>query len=457
LTGYRPAAAAEAVGSIVEIVTRAEKKKRRLVSLRDKVIDVCAALTPAAARGLTDADVEVRRSSAFAVQQAATSLADVVYPVQTEAPPLFTPGRPLTPAEEKVVVDGRDAIDQERLLLGRLSNVIMDQGKKADSALARGVSDADLIVRILARNTIEEVARTRQWLLLREGTIPPEWRDRTKKRKILAERIPLDAIREPREQPALWAVERRMPPADGELPAAGLPRALAITPVAFDQTPTALPDKKEEALWQEFCKAQVQPLAKGLADADVRGRLAAVHALEMIGEASTPVAASLVGSLADPDPFVRWAAARTLGKLGPVKAHAHTIVPALAQLLGDPDLDLRIAAANALERYGPDAKEAVPALARTVGLGDIEIRIAALRSLEGIGSAAAPAVPAIIAALDDPEVRLRRAAVEVLGRFVKLDAKVESALRRAMADSDPLVSLKASSLLLGSRPLPGKK
>ena len=55
-------------------------------------------------------------------------------------------------------------------------------------------------------------------------------------------------------------------------------------------------------------------LAAGLMDPNPRSRLAAVEALETLGDAARPVAPALVRSLQDPDRFVRWAAARTLGK-----------------------------------------------------------------------------------------------------------------------------------------------
>src|SRR5262249_10872919 len=107
-------------------------------------------------------------------------------------------------------------------------------------------------------------------------------------------------------------------------------------------------------------QAIVQTLAAGLGDADVRARRTIIDVLESLGAAGAPAGASLVPSLRDPDRFVRWAAARTLGKIAPVAAE--TAVPGLAELLMDQDLDLRLTAALALERYGPTSKAAVPSL-----------------------------------------------------------------------------------------------
>src|SRR5262249_34919040 len=97
----------------------------------------------------------------------------------------------------------------------------------------------------------------------------------------------------------------------------------------------------------------VLTLATGLANKDIRARRAAIEVLENLGPAAAPAEKSLVDCLADSDPFVRWAAARTLGKIAPIGAE--TAVAALARLLEDGDLDLRLAAAGALERYGPAA------------------------------------------------------------------------------------------------------
>src|SRR5262249_62046752 len=101
---------------------------------------------------------------------------------------------------------------------------------------------------------------------------------------------------------------------------------------------------------------------------------------------------ALARALAAPVLFVRWAAARTLGKLRYTET-ADDVVPPLVKLVTcDEDLDVRLASATALERYGPAAGAAVPELARAVNAGDVELRVAVIRALQGIGTAAAPAI-----------------------------------------------------------------
>jgi HEAT repeat protein len=198
----------------------------------------------------------------------------------------------------------------------------------------------------------------------------------------------------------------------------------------------------------EGLSAALLPLTAGLSDPDHRVRLTALDILETLGPAAAPAAPALVWALGDPDRFVRWAAARTLGKLHPQAAG--TAVPALARLLGDADLDLRLAAARALERYGPAAQQALPALLQTLaGRDAVEVRLAALGVLEKLGPAnAAQSLPVLCAALADPEVRIRLRTAQSLGRLgPQARAAVES-LRQAGADPSPEVRQAAGAALL---------
>src|SRR5262249_54289137 len=137
----------------------------------------------------------------------------------------------------------------------------------------------------------------------------------------------------------------------------------------------------------------------------------------------------------DPDRFVRWAATRTLGKIGPVELDV--VLPGLIALLCDPDLDLRLVSATTLQYYGEKAAAAVPALTQVVNKGDVEIRVRAIEALGGIGQAAVEAVPALVQALGHSDPRVRFAAASLLGRLkIGGDAKttVVAALRRLLED-----------------------
>ena len=59
-------------------------------------------------------------------------------------------------------------------------------------------------------------------------------------------------------------------------------------------------------------------MGKGADDIDVTAfQDKSIDALEMLGDQALPAVPALTRALADPDLFVRWAAARTLGKMVP--------------------------------------------------------------------------------------------------------------------------------------------
>jgi HEAT repeat protein len=176
---------------------------------------------------------------------------------------------------------------------------------------------------------------------------------------------------------------------------------------------------------------------------------------------------ALVAALGDPYPYVRWAAARTLGRLAEREAEAGkagTIPEGLAAPLGrlpdavaglarlllcDPDEGVRMAVATALTRYGPRAAAAVPALREAVGSGsDVELRVAVIQALEAIGTDAVPALPALVPALRDPDPRVREEAARVLGRFGRHSRFALPALRDALEDRDNMVRKAISEAIL---------
>jgi HEAT repeat protein len=212
----------------------------------------------------------------------------------------------------------------------------------------------------------------------------------------------------------------------------------------------------------------IPALMRALQDPEVRIRLAAVDALEAItartgndtlaqemGKGPAAAAArGLTRALTDPDRFVRWAAARTLGKTAPlndaqdgpqVEAAA---VAGLARLLSDRDPDVRLRTALALEHFGKAAQSAVPALAVAASRGDLEARISASHAIEMIGGHAAEAVPALALGLTDPSVRLRRTVASALDAYGADARQARPALNRALADDDPEVRRLVSNALI---------
>ena len=188
-------------------------------------------------------------------------------------------------------------------------------------------------------------------------------------------------------------------------------------------------------------------IARGLRDPLVANRLAAVEFLESLEDAAKPAIPVLVEALGDPNRFIRWAAARALGKMGPERTGL--VVPAVATLLRDRDVDVAKQAAWTLQVYGDKAVAAVPALAQAAALGDPEVCIAAMTSLSTMSPAvAAPAVPALITAVANRDYDVRKAAAETLGKIGSRAREAVPALRVALRDDNASVRRAASDAIL---------
>jgi HEAT repeat protein len=175
--------------------------------------------------------------------------------------------------------------------------------------------------------------------------------------------------------------------------------------------------------------------------------LAALYALEEFEAVAAPVTGTVAKSLAEDNPFVRWAAARVLGRMAPVGAAE--AVPALAKRMGDESGAVRVTVLAALERYGPAAAPAVKELAQALKAGDVTTRVWAARTLGAVGAKArGEGAAALVDALSAKEVELRRAAVRALTRLGPPDDVTTPALRRALTDPDNEVRRLAGAALL---------
>jgi HEAT repeat protein len=234
----------------------------------------------------------------------------------------------------------------------------------------------------------------------------------------------------------------------------------------------AQPPKPETERFADLYRA-IPALTRSLADDNVRNRLAAIDALETItarprdlpappptvaqelgARPAAEAAKALTRALSDRDRFVRWAAARTLGKMAPLddvengKQVQHGAIAGLALLLSDSDPDLRLRVAEALADFGKAACDAVPALAVAASRGDEEARIAAAHAILVIGGSPEVAVPALVTGLDNPNTRLRRASAEALAKYGAEARAARPALQRALRDSDPEVRRLVSDALI---------
>ncbi|MBO0697182.1 MAG: HEAT repeat domain-containing protein [Zavarzinella sp.] len=185
-------------------------------------------------------------------------------------------------------------------------------------------------------------------------------------------------------------------------------------------------------------------------DPDPMVRLAITEALDAVGDAQA-ARPFLRAATADRNVFVRWAAARALGRTAPPKAEAAAVVDdvaALSRLVPDSDIDVRMAGLNALARFGPAARPSTPVVLVAATRGDIEPRVVALRTLAAMESGAAETVPALIDGLQNSDVRLRRAAASGLIRFGADARPAIPELRRALSSTDQDLKLAAAEAIL---------
>jgi len=403
-------AAAEGLLGIIQEIGKLEKKGRTQTGVeakREEILEVSTAVAPAAGQGLDDRDPIVRRLSLATLLEAANSLSNLIpEPFDTKnVPPR---NAPLTESQRKLVSALAAKVRQNEEALEPLTKLLAAQGER----LGREVHDPDPEARLLARRVLEFMANSRLRMRRRWESLPELKTE---------ESAQLDR---------------------------GGPRGEIVLAVAQAKAAT------DEKLLIKGITPGLTALTRQLQDRNPVIRRAAVDFLEMLEEDAAPAVPLLISSLSDPDIFVRWSSARTLGRLN-AKAGAQA-VPALAKSLGDPDLDVRVTAAGTLEAYGPTARAAVPALADALGRGDPEFHRAIMYALQAIGpEASKAALPKLIAELRNEDARVRRTAAETLGHFGAAARNAIPALRLALHDDDADVRQAASDAILGILPAKG--
>lgn len=288
----------------------------------------------------------------------------------------------------------RSLVQEERSELQPLITALREQSKGLSTALA----DADGSVRYTVRRALEDMTT-----------------------------------------PQLRLLQRDLAAGAGQ---AGRYTSISLKPSTFVTAPAGPADALVEGM-----QVTVAALARTLKDKDPGARRAAIDVLEGLGPAAAPAARALGAALSDKDTFVRWSAARVLGKIAPVEAE-HS-VPALAKLLSDRDLDVKLAAVTALERYQPAARGVMTELIGATVNGDAELRMAAMRCIASLGGAEASlAIPAFRTALGAGDPRVRAAAAESLGRLGSAAREAEPELRKALDDSNNQVQKAASDAII---------
>jgi HEAT repeat protein len=242
----------------------------------------------------------------------------------------------------------------------------------------------------------------------------------------------------------------------------------------------------EEQLLKGVLPALKVLSAGGLANLDVPSQLAAIDFLELLEDVAAPAASALVQALGPKqDRFVRWAAARTVGRITPSKITPASTWNGVLQGLGtmvlDDDFNLRLASVKALQRYGPPAAAVAPKLIQAISVdndelsgrnqvapahlpikasasygGSVEDLLEAVQALMKVGTTGPKeteaAVRALAGLLSNPEARVRRGGGEALERFGPAARSAIPALRAALNDEDGEVRLAASSALLSISP-----
>jgi HEAT repeat protein len=378
----------------------------------EDLVELIKIVLPATTKGLRDADPEVRRHCLEVVQQTALAV-----PVP----------RPLS-ADNLRQADQLQGAVAAVPMFTNLWRPVFEQLRDEKDVLARTLEDANPRVRATALQAVQELAflrlRINRWV----NSVPKQ------------EPAPLKGVWRAVRQPIMLAAavqnqNQKVLPAPKELKAGGF---------------------NEENLTKAL-EPSVRVLARGVNDPNPRVRLSAIEFLDFMEEAAAPATDVLLGALSDRNRFVRWAAARALGKIP--SASPEQVVRGVIPMLGDLDIDVRMMAAGTVERYGPRAAAAVPALTQAVSeMNDPDGLMAMLNALRNIGGEAGQSsVPAVANLLRNPVPRVRRAAAETLGGFGAYARPAEPALRAALNDEEGEVRQAVSDALLAIAPQPPQK
>ena len=446
--------AARALDSLAQA---ASEEMQRSLGLDDNIqnrfLDFAQAIWSAVLRqGLADQPVEVRRTCLTAFSRIATEMLDISVLPESN----LVGVRDTDPAIAKLIDERMSRYYQ------RLAEVFAEYGKNAGS-LAAAARDEDPTARLTALSILADLANVRQRLVsLTTGAVPPS--------------------PPPSGPPG--------PPAsDGKTIKPGASRAPRASVILVRAEEPARDKSQQESL-DSVARGLDQTLGalqQALRAPDEGTRRAAVDVLEILGPAAYPALDALTGALYDPDKFVRWAAARTLGNLAQAEAdkqrftaaRAEAAVRGTAELLRDEDVGVRLAAAVALAKYGSRARAAAPILTATLNhsqtdaalnlyptpdtepdliKGDPSIRIAAFIALEAIDDdAAIRALPEAVVALKDGNIQVREAAADMIGRegpkvSAEQRAQLVRELGKAITDPDGDVRRSVSGALLRLMP-----
>jgi len=432
-------AAADGLAEMLRVLVELKTGSSPKVEVDDPdIVNVAQLVTTTVGPGLTQNDPEVRLVSLEAVRLAALLLGRMGEALARDLPP---GGRPPTSREQEEVLRYRMEVDAKNKAMQPLSEAIARQAPAVAASLQPQFPTE---LRLRAGLTLAEIGNARTLLAPKEAAPPAR-------------------------------VTEKGAAAPAPAPAAGVAQVLVVLE---EQAPEAIPDFLAPGLGQA-----VTPLIGRLQDPDYRVRIAALEALITLGRLASPAAPAATAALSDPNHFVRWAAVRLLGKIGPLNTPQEQVrtFAALTLRLDDPDLDVRKAAASTLGTFGPTVAAAARPLGRQVEFGDAAIRdylanwpppygrdhrqevyadaesrLAAIKALQAIGIDAIVAqghdvqrlVNSLTRALQNRDGRVRAAAAGTLAQFGPRARSATGALQTALV---------AEARMLAEEPEPEKR
>jgi HEAT repeat protein len=383
-------AAAQGLRALAEEALRAWKAGRITAGrevVRQDLVEIAAAAVATLAAGSGDPDAEVRRLCLEAYQAAAIALGQLApEPAPKDrVPAVGTPVSALTKLDRDRLEQAQLQLDEAEKRTAPLSEALAAQAR----LLQAGLEDKDEAVVRAAAAAVEELAAARR----------------------------------------LW-------------------RAYSVSVPALSKDNILVPGGALDPFGDDL-RAAVPLLAKHLGHTSVEVKLAVLYALETLERDAAPAAAALAKTLDDADAFVRWGAARALGRMAGFEGKdVDTAVKALGKRLADDNIRVRTTAAVALKHYGPAAKAAAADLASAVAKSDDETRKLAMRALARLGADAKPAVAALAEALAAKETSVRLEAARTLGQIGPAARDALPALRKALDDADAAVALAAAEAVL---------
>jgi alpha-L-fucosidase len=228
-------------------------------------------------------------------------------------------------------------------------------------------------------------------------------------------------------------------------------QALADVPAdASKEVPTLLrtmSDSDPQLRWlAEFALGRVdergiKALVQALRDDSVKIRQSAAFVLGPMGKKARSAISALLSAASDQETGVRvWA----LSALGDIHPGHPDVVRVVVRTLRDPEPDVRRVALSIVIRLGPAATGASPVLMDVLQDADAGIRAMACTAFRQLASDGKSGIPALIGRLSDVDQEVRVRAAEALTR---IGTSAQDPLVRALKDRDPRTRRGAAEVL----------